>query len=183
MDSRVLFVGASCTIFVHSTASTTAFALEPSGTALAVVQSASATGPGGARVLEQMRPVFSGDRINTGSVGEAQIQFRDATRLVVGPNSSLLIDKYVFNADGTAVQVGVQAAKGAFRWISGGSPSQAYSIRTPTATLAVRGTKFDVAVGRGGETGLLVFEGAVRMCGRSGQCITVDQACGGAVAS
>ena len=69
----------------------------PSGQALAVVQSTSASGPGGKRVLAATKPVFSGDRITTGKSGEVQIRFEDNTRLVVGPNSSVLIDKFVFN--------------------------------------------------------------------------------------
>jgi len=122
------------------------FAQAPSGTAVAVVQSAFGAGPGGSRVLQPQQPVFTGDRINTGPVGEVQIRFRDETRLVVGPNSSLTIDKFVFAADGTAQEVVLNAAKGAFRFISGISPYQAYSFRTPTATIGVRGTRFDLVV-------------------------------------
>jgi hypothetical protein len=122
------------------------FAQAPSGTAVAVVQLVSAVGPGGSRVLQAQQPVFTGDRVNTGPVGEAQIRFRDQTRLVVGPNSSLTIDRFVFAADGTAQQVVLNAAKGAFRFFSGVSPSQAYSFRTPTATIGVRGTRFDLVV-------------------------------------
>lgn len=156
--------------------------LSPSGTTLAVIQATSASGPGGSRMLEPQRPVYSGDRINTGDIGEAQIRFRDETRLVVGPNSSIIIDKFLFAGDQTAIEVSMRAVKGTLRFISGGSASQAYSIRTPTATLGVRGTQFDVAIGRGGETGLIVFSGAVRMCGRSGNCVLVDEACGAAIA-
>jgi hypothetical protein len=159
-----------------------ALALDPSGTTVAVIQATTATGPGGSRSLEPQRPIYSGDRINTAATGEAQIRFIDETRLVVGPNSSLLIDKFVFTSNQTAVNVSVRAVKGALRFISGNSPSRAYTIRTPTATLGVRGTQFDVAIGRNGETGLIVLRGAVRMCGRTGQCILVDEACGAAIA-
>src|SRR5262245_31798868 len=71
---------------------------EPSGTAVAVLQSAEAAGAAsGQRLLQLQGPVYMGDRIKTGAVGEAQLQFRDSTKLVVGPNSQLLIDKFVFN--------------------------------------------------------------------------------------
>lgn len=173
-------LGSACIILPSQ--SQQAFALDPSGTTVAVIQATSATGPGGSRTLEPQRPVYSGDRINTGASGEAQIRFVDETRLVVGPNSSLVIDKFVFAANQTAVDVSMRAVRGAFRFISGGSPSQAYTIRTPSATLGVRGTRFDVAIGRNGETGLVVFSGAVQMCGRTGRCILVDEACGAAIA-
>ncbi|HWT31047.1 MAG TPA: hypothetical protein VN240_08495, partial [Propylenella sp.] len=79
-----------------------ASALEPSGTTVAVVQSAAAAGAVGRRVLRVQGPVFMGDRIQTGSVGEAQIEFRDDTRLVVGPRSLLTIDSFVFSENNRA---------------------------------------------------------------------------------
>jgi hypothetical protein len=159
-------------------------ALSPSGEALAVVQSTSVSGPGGSRVLGVSKPIYSGDRINTGQKGEAQILFLDNTKLVVGPNSAIVIDKFVYNPDKTLASVGLQMTKGAFRFITGNGPKRAYSIQTPTATLAVRGTKFDVAVGGKFGTGILVFDGAVEMCNRiTGNCTVGNRGCGAAVAS
>lgn len=71
-----------------------AMAAAPSGTVLAVVQSANIDGETGKKVLEPEAPVFAGDRVDTGPVGEAQIRFRDNTKLVVGPNSSMVIDAF-----------------------------------------------------------------------------------------
>src|SRR5689334_949495 len=100
---------------------------EPSGAAVAVLQSAEAAGSGsGRRVLQINGPVFMGDRLKTGAVGEAQLQFRDNTKLVVGPNSQLVIDKFVFNDATTAKAVSINAVRGAFRFITGSSPKQAY---------------------------------------------------------
>ena len=87
----------------------------------------------------QAKPIFSGDRITTDEIGNAQIKFRDDTKLVVGPNSTLVIDAFVFNKDDTARQVSISALKGAFRFISGKSPKDVYRITTPTATIGVRG--------------------------------------------
>lgn len=157
-------------------------ALDPSGTAVAVVTSTSAAGPGGDRPLEDQKPVYSGDKITTNALGRAQIVFQDETKLVVGPNSSLTIDKFVFTGDGKASAVAMNMAKGALRFISGNSPSSVYKLKTPSATIGVRGTQFDVALGSRGETGLLVFQGAVQMCGNSGRCVTVEDQCGAAIA-
>lgn len=178
MFGRFLFVACFGLAFTGS-----ALALDPSGTAIAVIQSASASGPGGVRALASTRPVYSGDRIRTGGVGQAQIQFLDQTRLVVGPNSSILIDKFVFNPDKTVAGVGIEMTKGAFRFITGNGPKRSYTITTPTATLGIRGTKFDVASGSFG-TGVVVFDGAVVMCSRqTGKCATVDRGCGVALVS
>ncbi|HEX9904779.1 MAG TPA: FecR domain-containing protein [Propylenella sp.] len=89
--------------------------------------------------MELEGAVFMGDEIVAGSKGLAQIRFIDDTRLVIGPNSRLKIDTFVFNPDNTAQRVTINALKGTFRFISGRSPPSAYSIRTPTSTIGIRG--------------------------------------------
>lgn len=153
---------------------------QPSGTAIAVVQQAQVDGQSGRLTLQVEAPVFSGDRIETGPGGEAQIIFRDNTRLVVGPSSSMVIDAFVFNPDGSAQEVTINVAKGAFRFITGNSNSSAYSIVTPTSTIGVRGTEFDVSVeGRTGITRVVNFSGATRVCRRSpdGRLIDSPDSC------
>ena len=78
---------------------------EPSGAVIAVIQQSQADGEGGKRVLQVEGPVFSGDQIITGARGEAQIKFLDDTKLVVGPNSQMTIDAFVFTGKGTAAEV------------------------------------------------------------------------------
>jgi hypothetical protein len=122
-------------------------------------------------------PIYMGDGIRTGSAGEAQIRFRDNTRLVVGRNSSIVIDKFVFNPDATVTEVSMSAARGAFRFLSGGGQRHQYSIDTPTATIGIRGTRFDLSIGRDGETSMALFEGAARVCDRGGQCVDLTERC------
>jgi hypothetical protein len=154
-----------------------AMAQQPSGTAIAVVQQANIDGQTGFAVLQAAAPVYSGDRIETGPVGEAQIKFRDDTRLVIGPKSSMVIDAFVFNNDDTARDVSINILRGAFRFISGNSSKDAYSITTPTATIGVRGTEFDVAVeGPTGVTRVVNFEGVVRLCRRAPDGSLIDPA-------
>jgi len=156
---------------------------EPSGETVAVVQATSASGPGGKRTLAPEKPIYSGDRIVTDDIGTAQIRFRDETRFVVGPRSSVVIDKYIFNPDGTLSGASLQMARGAFRFISGNGPKKAYEIDTPTATIGIRGTEVDVAVGDRLGTGALVFKGEVALCSKiSGLCTTVKAGCGAALA-
>jgi len=156
--------------------SSTLDAAEPSGTAVAVVQSASAQGAGGQRLLVVSASLFMGDRVNTGGVGEAQIRFKDQTKLVVGPNSSLLIDKFVFNPDKTAKAVSINALKGSFRFISGVSAKSAYSISTPTATIGIRGTRFDVSIVNG-VTNFALYEGGAKVCKKGGGCVELKGSC------
>ena len=112
---------------------------QPDGIVVAVVQQAHIDAQTGKTVLMPANPVYSGDRITTDTIGNAQIKFRDDTKLVVGPNSALVIDAFVFNKDDTARQVSISALKGAFRFISGKSPKDVYRITTPTATIGIRG--------------------------------------------
>ncbi len=118
-----------------------------------------------------------GDKVQTGPGGEAQIQFKDATKLVVGPNSSMTIDAFVFDESNTARKVTMNATKGAFRFITGSSAKQAYTINTPTATIGVRGTRFDFTVAGNGEMTFAIFEGQARVCDRSGVCRDVRGGC------
>ncbi len=111
----------------------------PDGIVIAVVQQATIDAKTGKKILMPANPVYSGDRIVTDRIGNAQIKFRDDTKLVVGPNSTLVIDAFVFNKDDTARQVSINALRGAFRFISGKSPKDVYKITTPTATIGIRG--------------------------------------------
>jgi hypothetical protein len=111
----------------------------PSGSVVAVIQQANAVGsPTGKRMLDVAAPVYIGDQIQTGDIGEAQLRFRDSTKLVVGPNSNLVIDDFVYKNRGTAEDVSINAVRGTFRFITGSSPKNAYSLKTPVATIGVR---------------------------------------------
>ena len=146
------------------------------GEAVAVVQQAVLAKDGSQVTLTEGAPVALGDTIATGETGEAQIIFPDETRIVVGPNSQLTITRLLFRENGTARRLSVNAVRGTFRFLSGESPSNAYAIRTPTATMGVRGTEFDFAVVGREDTDLVVYNGEVRMCGR-GRCASVPGGC------
>ena len=132
-------LGTAFLVLAASAATMAPVRAEPSGIVIAVVQQSEADGDTGRRVLMQEAAVFSGDRIITGPSGEAQVKFRDDTKLVVGPNSQMIIDAFVFTDDDTARQISINAVKGAFRFISGNSPKDAYTINTPTSTIGIRG--------------------------------------------
>lgn len=145
-------------------------AAERAGKAIGVDPNVDAVAPGGGRRLLKLEgAVFRGDEIVAGRTGMAQIRFVDDTRLVVGPNSRLRIDSFVFNPDDTARQVTISMAKGAFRFITGKSSKKAYTLNTPTGTLGIRGTVFDLFASEQDATAI-VHEGAVEACDRKGAC-------------
>jgi hypothetical protein len=149
------------------------------GTVVAVVQSAEVDGQTGKLVLMPEAQIFSGDRIITGTVGQAQVKFRDETKLVVGPNSMLVVDEFVFSDGGDVRSFSINAVRGAFRFITGNGPKDAYTITTPTATIGVRGTEFDFNIDAVGATSVAVFEGTTRVCDkRRRTCVEQNAGCG-----
>ena len=131
---------------------------------------------GGRKILATAEPVFRNDRLIANSTGLAQIKLIDDTKLVVGPNSNLVLDKFVFSGETTAKAVSVVLTKGAFRFISGHSGSKAYSIVTPAGSVGVRGTAFDVTI-VGNTTNVVLLRGQVNVCPRNGQCRMVRTVC------
>ena len=110
------------------------------------MQSTFVEGGAGDRMLIVDGPLYMGDVIRTGPSGQAQITLLDNTKLVVGPNSYMTVDAFVFDSNNQAKKVTLNAVRGAFRFLTGTSRKDAYTIKTPTATIGVRGTEFDFSV-------------------------------------
>ncbi|MDB5541661.1 MAG: hypothetical protein JWQ89_3388 [Devosia sp.] len=151
-------------------------ALAASGTALGVDPSAEAETAGKLRVLTVGADISIGDNVKTGPEGQVQIKFSDKTELVVGPNSSLVIEDYLLRDDQSAGKFAINALAGTFRFATGGAAKDRYIIKTPTGTIGVRGTAFDFNVGAEG-TEVLLFHGAVLLCNLKNECVTLDGTC------
>jgi hypothetical protein len=83
--------------------------------------------------------VHRDERVRANASGVGQFQFDDGTKLAVGPNASVVIDKYVLGEGGKLKKLTVRATKGTFRFISGKSSPSAYTIVTPAGTMGIRG--------------------------------------------
>jgi hypothetical protein len=116
--------------------------------------------------------VFQEQQIRTGADSAAQLLFLDETALTVGPNSQLVLDKAVFDPDKRVGELSVRAVTGAFRFISGSSPSGSYTIKTPSGTIGVRGTWFVFLI-QNDIIHIMVRHGLVRFCNIAGQCLNV----------
>jgi hypothetical protein len=145
-------------------------AADPIGKVVAVAGSPTSSG----RALSAGSAVYENDRLETGR-GNVQIVFVDDTKLVVGPNSTLVIDRFLMRGGNRAQKFSVDALRGTFRFISGNSAKNAYDIQTANATIGIRGTAFDFSAGR--ETLVAVLQGGVRLCA-SGQCEVIPDGCG-----
>jgi hypothetical protein len=149
---------------------------DASGKALDVDQDARAETGTAIKQLTVGADIFIGDRVITDARGLVQVKFSDSTKLVVGPNSALLIEDYLLRGDGSGGKFAINALSGTFRFVTGGAPKDRYLIETPTGTIGVRGTGFDFNV-RSDQFSLMLYHGAVVLCNRSNQCVTVDDAC------
>jgi hypothetical protein len=142
------------------TAASGAFA-DPAGQAQGVDPQAEARAAQ-TRTLVVGADIFIGDRIVTGPSGQVQILFADNTKLVVGPRSALRIEDYLLREDGSAGRMVLDALGGTYRFVTGSAPKDRYQINTPGGTISVRGTAFELWVGR---IGYLLIQNGVACSG------------------
>jgi FecR-like protein len=134
------------------------------GTAKGVDPAADAVSGAATRTLTVGADINIGDVIKTGPAGQVEILFADSTKLVVGPNSSLEIQDYLIRTNGSAGKFAVDMLAGTFRFVTGTSPKPDYIINTPTGTIGVRGTAFDVFVDDKGVAHIMMYQSTSIMC-------------------
>lgn len=155
-----------------------ALAVEPSGEAVLVNPDAKGELAGTTVTLIKGADIYAGQRIVTGNAGQVQIVFSDETRLVVGPRSTLVVESYLMRGDGSVSKFTLNTLGGSFRFLTGNSKKDAYTIKTPTGTMGVRGTVFDWFVDRvTGLTNTVLLAGEVTMCSPDGKCRVLKRAC------
>jgi FecR protein len=119
--------------------------------------------------------VHQQELIEVAADGHGDLMLRDDTKLALGPGARLRLDQFVYNPDISGGAIVLDLVRGAFRFITGVAAKPAYVIRTPTASITVRGTIFDVYVQESGVAWLLLIEGAVQVCAENGKCIVDDE--------
>lgn len=127
---------------------------------------------GAARPLAVGGDVFSNELIRTGDAATAQLVFLDNTNLNVGPRSAVTLDRFVYNPDRNTGRFVVRASRGIFRFVTGSQPKRDYTIRTPIATIGVRGTVFDLLVDPDKIVVVLV-EGAIVVTTAQGRSVSL----------
>ncbi|MBL8599539.1 MAG: FecR domain-containing protein [Devosia sp.] len=148
------------------------------GSALGVKQQAAAKLGQETRTLRVGSDIFIGDLVETGAQGQVQILFADNTELVLGPSSALTIEDYLIRNDGSAGKLAVDILSGAFRFATGDSAKNRYTIGTPTGTIGVRGTEFDGWVDRQDGTSYVIRHGGtVIICNDANECDVLDETC------
>ena len=133
-----------------------ALAAEQVGSTIEAKSTVSGEGAVGKRVIATADPIYRDERLRSNITGLGQFQLGDGTKLVLGRNASLVIDRYVLAGGGKAKTVTLKLLSGTARFVTGSSDKRAYRILTPQGTIGVRGTAFDLTV-RNGKTYLLLL--------------------------
>jgi len=105
--------------------------------------------------------VEADDNVRT-TAGKVGITFTDNTRVQINENSKLVIDSFVFdpNAKKSAGKLAMNVALGTVRYTSGKvahNNPDSVKIKSPTATVAVRGTDFTLTVDEIGRSTIILL--------------------------
>ena len=114
-------------------------------------------------------PLAEGDRIKTGS-GSCEILFKDGTFIKMEKESETAIE--TLRATKEERFFSFSFLRGKALWMAArikGKTASRFSVRTPSAVCAVRGTDFSVIVSSDGESTVGLFEGKVAVSGRSAE--------------
>lgn len=105
------------------------------------------------RVLRVGVDVQANERVTTKANDRAHVVFLDGTALTIGPNSVLVVDKYVYDPDRKAGDIALNVTRGTFRFVGGAiSKNSEVTIKTPSATIGIRGGIVTFSVSDSGAT-------------------------------
>jgi len=121
-------------------------------------------------------PVDKMDKVQTGN-GRVEIKFVDDSTVKVTEHSKLVIDDFVYSGKPSTSRMALKFASGTVRFATGQSGKMNKSninLKTPTATIAVRGTDFASTVDDFGKSLIVLLPEADGSVGE----ITVSNAAG-----
>lgn len=126
----------------------------PIGTVTIAHGNAIAEGADGIRPLGAESPVYADETIKTTGAGSAvEIKFLDGAVLSQGPNSTVVLDDYVYDAVQSTGEMAVKLLQGTLRSVTGeivDTNPEGFRIETPLATIGIRGTTTGHVVGANG---------------------------------
>jgi len=151
MSIRIVAIGTFLALFAGNV-----LAAERVGSTIEAESTVRGEGAVGNRVIARADPIYRDERLRSNLTGLGQFQLGDGTKLVLGRNASLVIDRYVIGGGSKAKTITLKLISGSARFVTGTSDKRAYRILTPQGTIGVRGTAFDLTV-RNGKTHLLLL--------------------------
>ncbi len=119
------------------------------GKALLTVGSVFSVRDAGKVALKRRSPVFEKDEVHVGAGGRAQLRMIDSALISLQENSVLQIKKYRYQQGGQSNSAFLELLSGGLRTITGAigkGNKKAYELRTPLATIGIRGTDYEVEI-------------------------------------
>ena len=96
-------------------------------------------------------PVYEQDSLATGADGRVGLTLRDDTRLSIGPQTTIEINRFVYAQSDSQFAFVLKVVRGVVAYVSGRiaklSPD-AVRLETPSAIVGVRGTRLVIRVGQ-----------------------------------
>ena len=115
------------------------------------------------KVLAEMAlDIFSLDDVRTGN-GRIAIEFLDSSVVRLTEHSKLVIDDFVYDPDPNKSKLALNMASGTARFITGrlsGIKKENIFIKTPSATIGIRGTDFTTTVDELGRSLIILLPDA-----------------------
>lgn len=118
------------------------------GNASIVVRTVTGTIEDNVHKIKLQDDLYHNELIETFEESATEIIFLDETTISLGPDSSIVLDQFVYDPDPSNSSFVVTITEGALRFTSGVLPKDAYKLHTPVATIGIRGTVIDLVVGR-----------------------------------
>lgn len=127
---------------------------------------------GAQTAIKRLSNVYRADIIRSAKDSTAQFRMVDDAYIELYENSELRLENYQLNADGKHGNVLMELLSGGLRTISGAIGKQnksEYQLKTPTATIGIRGTFYEVALAKEGMY-LAAWKGGITVKTYSGAC-------------
>ena len=119
-------------------------------------------------VLKRRSVILEKDEIQVGNDGRAQFRMSDSALISLQENSVLQIKKYQFKTGNKNNSALLELLQGGLRTITGAigkDNKKAYELRTPLATIGIRGTDYEVEIVTNGMY-VAVWDGIIRIKSR-----------------
>lgn len=94
-------------------------------------------------------PIYHGSTLRTEADSSMGVTFNDETLMSFGPNTTLVVEAYLYEPTDGKLKLSVRLAKGSLNYVSGVIAKlqpDAVSVETPKGIIGVRGTQFLVRV-------------------------------------
>ena len=120
--------------------------------------------------LSEGDPVFQGDILQSGAGGSLGIVLADETTFSMAENGRMVLDEMVYDPSTQEGSISMSVLQGVFTFVSGQVAKvdpDAMALKTPVATIGIRGTIVGGEVGARGETFVVLLgPGARQRIGR-----------------